>query len=128
MSKYGVTFTKKEYYEVEANSLEEAEDKGFDMLDADKMAFMDFPVDEVEVKPIRSKSMGKLLRAFEDCAIIKRESRCVDCPYKDIADCKFFLYDTIRLVLDELSKYIEFKDIRNIKDIVLKEDNNESKD
>ena len=127
MPKYGVTFTKKEYYEVEADSLEEAEDKGFDMLDADKMAFMDFPVDEVDIKPIRSKSMSELLRAFEDCAIIKTESRCVDCPYKNMSDCKFFLYDKIRLVLDELSKYIEFKDIRNIKDIVLKEDNDESK-
>ena len=49
--KYQVTLTKYEIYEVDAFSVEEAEDKAFYMCDHDEFAWLD-PVDEVEVKPL----------------------------------------------------------------------------
>lgn len=127
MPKYGVTFTKYEYYEVEAENMDEAEDKAFEMLDADTWAF-EWPVDKVDIKPIRSESMSKLLKVFENCDLLKQERVCIDCPYENMPDCKFMLYDNIHSILDELSKFIELKDIRNIKEIEIKEEENESKD
>lgn len=50
MKKYKITFVKYETYYVEANNPDEAEDKGFDLLDNDTLAFMFDPVDEVRVE------------------------------------------------------------------------------
>ena len=48
---YGITFIKREYYEVEANNADEATNKAFELLETDPFGFMD-PVDEVEVEEI----------------------------------------------------------------------------
>ena len=49
--KYLVILTKREQYEVEANTMEEAEEKAFDMCDADPYAWLD-PYDEIEVQKL----------------------------------------------------------------------------
>ena len=49
---YKVTFSKCQTYYVFANTPDEATDKGFDMLDNDKMAFVLDPVDEVTVEKV----------------------------------------------------------------------------
>lgn len=52
MAKYKVTFAKYETYYVSAENPDEAEKKGFDMLDNDKTAFLLDPVDLISVKEI----------------------------------------------------------------------------
>ena len=50
MANYYVTFTKKETYEVEANSPQEAEDIALSILEDDTYAFLEGPPDEIIVE------------------------------------------------------------------------------
>lgn len=50
MANYYVTFTKKEIYEVEANSTQEAEDIALSILEDDTYAFLEGPPDEIIVE------------------------------------------------------------------------------
>ena len=52
MAKYKVSFTKIESYEVEADSMAEAEDIALDYLMNDKMAFTDDKIDEIEIEKV----------------------------------------------------------------------------
>jgi hypothetical protein len=49
--KYLVILTKREQYEIEADSMEDAENKALDMNDADPYAWLD-PCDEIEVQKL----------------------------------------------------------------------------
>ena len=53
MSKYAVTFTKQEVYEVEAENLYEAEDMALEMLNDDEYAFLDVPIYEIEIEEVQ---------------------------------------------------------------------------
>lgn len=50
MANYYVTFIKKEIYEVEANSPQEAEDIALSLLEDDTYAFLEGPPDEIIVE------------------------------------------------------------------------------
>lgn len=53
MPKYCVKLTKHEYYEVEANNFDDAEQAALDMYYNDKYAFLEDPVDEIEVEEMK---------------------------------------------------------------------------
>ena len=53
MSKYKVSFIKKESYEVEADNPYDAEDFGFEMLQDDEWAFLHEHIDEIKIEEVK---------------------------------------------------------------------------
>ena len=76
---YKVIFTKYETYYVLAENLDEAENKGFDILDNDKTAFMFDPVDKVEVK-----ELDNIIICPEcDNMFFRSEKSCPECGWSE---------------------------------------------
>lgn len=124
MKKYKAVFTKYETYEIEANSLDEAEGLAWGLLEDDADAFILNPVDKVTIEEV-SNSMLDLIKAMRHC--YASSSACRGCPYEHNREKCNKLFDNIEKVINTIAEYVEFEDLHKIAKIILKEDtDNES--